>query len=126
MPGARPARAQVAAGGRAFHYLLVDEPCGPDLGAFPGVDLLYVFDKPAQVGAETAEHCRVRDELAAAWRDFAAHGDPGWAPYEGNSRAFGGTSAMVAEPPAVEVTALWPAEDTAPARRESPARPRTP
>ncbi|WP_159031132.1 hypothetical protein [Streptomyces acidiscabies] len=41
----------------------------------------------------------VRDELAAAWRDFAAYGDPGWAPYDvgvdDNSRAFGGTSPMV-------------------------------
>ncbi|WP_416973826.1 carboxylesterase/lipase family protein [Streptomyces sp. 4F14] len=116
VPGARLARAQVAAGGRAFHYLIVDEPCGPDLGAFHGVDLLYVFDKLAQVGAETPEHCRVRDELAAAWRDFAAHGDPGWAPYDGNSRAFGGTSAMLAEPPEDEVTALWPAEDASPVR----------
>ncbi|MFM9607843.1 carboxylesterase family protein [Streptomyces niveiscabiei] len=98
-PATRLARAQVAAGGRAFHHLLLDEPCGPDLGAFHGVDLLYVFGKLPLAGADTPEHRAVRDRLTAAWRDFAAHGDPGWAPYDSNSRTFGGTSDMVAEPP---------------------------
>ncbi|MDX3385554.1 carboxylesterase family protein [Streptomyces niveiscabiei] len=98
-PATRLARAQVAAGGRAFHYLLLDEPCGPDLGAFHGVDLLYVFDKLPLAGADTPEHRAVRDRLTAVCRDFTAHGDPGWAPCDGNSRAFGGTSDMVAEPP---------------------------
>ena len=115
-PAARLARAQVAAGGRAYHYLLVDEPCGPALGAFHGVDLLYVFDKLSLVGADTQEHLAVRDSLVGAWAAFAADGEPGWPVHDAhaadNSRAVGGSQAagtgMITEPPADGVTALWP------------------
>ncbi|WP_180686661.1 hypothetical protein [Streptomyces gossypiisoli] len=68
------------------------------------------------VGADTPEHLTARDTLVGAWAAFAATGDPGWPPYApeaaGNSRAIGGSPAdadrMITEPPADDVTALWP------------------
>lgn len=118
MPVARLARAQVLAGGRAYHASLFDAPCGPQVGAFHGADLLYVFDKLTLVGADTADHRSVRESLVDAWASFVATGDPGWPVYEpdavGNSRAFAapsqGVGAMVTEPAPDDVTALWPAE----------------
>ncbi|GEC09979.1 hypothetical protein SSP24_76340 [Streptomyces spinoverrucosus] len=115
MPATRLARAQTAAGGRAFHYLLLDEPCGPAMGAFHGADLLHVFDKLALVDAGTPEHLAARDILVGAWAAFAATGDPGWPAYSpdtaANSPAIGGASAtanqMVTEPPADDITDLW-------------------
>ncbi|MGC7101353.1 carboxylesterase/lipase family protein [Amycolatopsis lurida] len=117
IPATRLAQAQVEAGGRAYHYLLVDEPCGPAMGAFHGADLLHVFDKLSVVGADTPEHLTARDTLVGAWAAFAATGSPGWPLYAteaaGNSRAIGGSPAdagrMIDEPPADDVTALWPA-----------------
>jgi para-nitrobenzyl esterase len=116
MPAVRMAGAQVAAGGRAHHYLVLDEPCGPELGTCHGIDLLHVFDKLALVGADTPEHRPVRETLTRAWARFAATGDPGWPVYdpeaEGNSRAIAGpcfgTDRMVTEPPADDVTAFYP------------------
>ncbi|MGW5659984.1 carboxylesterase/lipase family protein [Streptomyces sp. NPDC003758] len=124
MPAVRLAGAQVAAGGRAYHYLLLDEPCGPAMGAFHGADLLHVFDKLSLVGADTPEHLTARDTLVSAWAAFAATGDPGWPVYDpdaaGNSRAVAGLSAsvnrMVTEPPNDAATALWPTWSTRPAR----------
>ncbi|MBZ3900378.1 carboxylesterase/lipase family protein [Streptomyces griseiscabiei] len=118
MPATRLAQAQVAAGGRAYHYLVLDEPCGPAMGAFHGVDLLHVFDKLPLVGAATPEHLAARDTLVGAWASFAATGDPGWPVYDanatGNSQAIGGPSAdghsMITEPPADDATALWPTQ----------------
>ncbi|POX40614.1 carboxylesterase/lipase family protein [Streptomyces sp. Ru72] len=116
VPATRLARAQVTAGGRAYHYLLLDEPCGPAMGAFHGADLLYIFDKLPLVGADTSEHLAVRDTLVGALASFVATGDPGWPVYdagtEGNSRAIGGSPAsgdrMITEPPSDDVTSLWP------------------
>ncbi|MEQ0558107.1 carboxylesterase family protein [Amycolatopsis sp. NEAU-NG30] len=94
IPAARLAREHVEAGGRAYHYVFCDEPCGPQLGAFHGAELLHVFDKLALVGADTPERLAVRDALVGAWSAFAATGDPGWPVYsaEGSSRVFGGSA----------------------------------
>ncbi|MGR4849412.1 carboxylesterase/lipase family protein [Streptomyces sp. LARHCF252] len=116
IPATRLAQAQAGAGGRAYHYLLFDEPCGPAMGAFHGADLLHVFDKLSLVGADTPEHLTARDTLVGAWAAFAATGSPGWPPYDpeaaGNSRAIGGSPAdagrLITEPPADDITALWP------------------
>ncbi|MCX3290409.1 carboxylesterase family protein [Streptomyces sp. NEAU-H22] len=120
IPAMRLAQAQAGAGGRAYHYLLLDEPCGPAMGAFHGADLLHVFDKLSDVGADTPEHLAARDTLVGAWAAFAATGDPGWPPYDpqaaGNSRAIGGAPSdagrMLTEPPADDVTVLWPTPPT--------------
>ncbi|MER8236203.1 carboxylesterase family protein [Streptomyces sp. NPDC094049] len=116
VPATRLAGAQTAAGGRAYHFLLCEEPCGPGMGAFHGSDLLYVFDKLAEVDAATPGHLAVRDRLAAALGSFIETGDPGWPPYEAGapdtSRTLGGSSGAyfrsASEPPADDVTALWP------------------
>ncbi|MGW4245980.1 carboxylesterase/lipase family protein [Nocardia sp. NPDC004722] len=103
-------RAQSAAGGTAHHFLLEDEPCGPSLGAFHGSDLLFLFDKLAQVDAATPPHLAVQSALIQAWKDFLWKGDPGWTPWTPgvpNSRALGGTNDMVEEPPADNVNACW-------------------
>ncbi|MBR7838229.1 carboxylesterase family protein [Actinospica durhamensis] len=118
VPVLRLARAQVLAGGRAYHASLLAAPCGPQVGAFHGTDLLYLFDKLALVDADTAEHRAARETLTRAWASFAATGDPGWAVYEpgaaGNSRAVAGASydgaPMVTEPPRDGAAALWPTE----------------
>lgn len=70
--------------------------------------------------AAMSEHLTARDTLVGARAAFAATGSPGWPPYapkaEGNSRAIGGSPAdagrMITEPPADDVTALWPTPPT--------------
>jgi len=114
IPAVRLARAQVEAGGSAYHFLLLDEPCGPRMGAFHGSDLLYIFDKLALVEAAVPEHLAVRDTLTDAWTRFVASGDPGWATYRpdapDNSRAVTppalGAEPMITEPPS-DVAAYW-------------------
>ncbi|MFF2555387.1 carboxylesterase/lipase family protein [Nocardia sp. NPDC058058] len=104
-------RAQLAAGGTAHHFLLEDEPCGSRMGAFHGSDLLFIFDKLAQVDAATPAHLAVRTTLVDAWKAFLWKGDPGWTPWQPgapSSRAIGGTNDMVIEPPADEVRRCWP------------------
>lgn len=114
LPATRLAEAQVRAGGRAYHYLFRDEPCGPDMGAFHGADLLYTFDKLSLIGADLPDRIAVRDTLLRAWARFAEHGDPGWPMYDadsaGNSRVIGGSAepagGMSTEPPLDDVTTL--------------------
>ncbi|HTI20442.1 MAG TPA: carboxylesterase family protein [Kutzneria sp.] len=92
LPAVQLAEAQLAAGGRAFHYLFRDEPLGPTLGAFHGADLLYTFDALALVGADTPDRLAVQDALVQAFATFAATGDPGWA---APAREFGGVSSKI-------------------------------
>jgi para-nitrobenzyl esterase len=114
VPAARLAEAQVRAGGRAHHYLFLDEPCGPAMGAFHGADLLYTFDKLSLIGADTPDRIAVRDTLLRAWASFAETGGPGWPMYDadsaGNSRVIGGSAepadGMATEPPFDDVTTL--------------------
>ncbi|GAB2550906.1 carboxylesterase/lipase family protein [Nocardia heshunensis] len=114
MPAVDLARAQTAAGGRAYHHLLSAEPCGPDMGAFHGADLLYLFDKLALVDAARPEHLAVRDLLVGGWTDFAASGAPPWPVYTpdkgANSRAITAppiVDSMITEPPD-DIARLWP------------------
>jgi len=117
-PAVAVARAQVEAGGRAYTCLFAAEPWGPEIGAGHGTDLPYVFDNLGAGGAifsaaDTPANRTVRDEVAAAWAGFAATGDPGWpvhrADAPGNTRLFGGATAMTTEPPPDVVTAAWAA-----------------
>ncbi|MFB7719632.1 carboxylesterase/lipase family protein [Nocardia sp. NPDC056100] len=104
-------RAQLAAGGTAHHFLLEDEPCGPQMGAFHGSDLLFIFDKLSQVDAATPAHLAAQTTLVDAWRAFLWKGDPGWAPWlpgAPSSRAIGGRNDMVSEPPLDAVSTFWP------------------
>lgn len=78
IPSARLARAQAAAGGRAYSYLLTAEPFGLGTGAFHGADAIYLGDRLAALGIDTPDNNTVRDQLAEAWGRFLHTGDPGW------------------------------------------------
>ncbi|MFB8277980.1 carboxylesterase/lipase family protein [Nocardia colli] len=110
IPATDLAQAQSAAGGRAYHQLLLAEPCGPDLGAFHGADLLYLFDKLALVDAARPEHLAVRDLLIGAWTDFAVSGAPRWPAYASNEEA---NSRAIAAPPIVDSMITEPPDDIA-------------
>ncbi|HEY4459768.1 MAG TPA: carboxylesterase family protein [Pseudonocardiaceae bacterium] len=107
LPATRLARAQVEAGGRAYHYLFTDEPLGAAMGSFHGVDLLHTFDALALINADTPARLAIRDSIVQAFASFVATGDPGWPVYDGTSRSFGGDTPLVAEPPVDDVGAAW-------------------
>ncbi|MDR1799657.1 MAG: carboxylesterase family protein [Bifidobacteriaceae bacterium] len=106
------AAAQRAAGGRVWASLFSAEPFGPQMGAFHGADLLYVFDHLAALGFDSEANRRVRDELTGAWARFVRDGDPGWDQWDAgarpNARLFGGDGFLVSEPPDDEILRLWP------------------
>ncbi|MEU4650254.1 carboxylesterase/lipase family protein [Nocardia fluminea] len=110
VPAIRLARAQTAAGGRAYTYLFNGSPFGEPGGAYHSVEALYLYDKLAALDIDTPEHRAVRDALAGAWARFLATGDPGWPAYDFAQRAntyqIGGTTAFAAEPPE-DVAAYW-------------------
>ncbi|HWA67724.1 MAG TPA: carboxylesterase family protein [Mycobacteriales bacterium] len=106
-PATRMAQTQVAAGGRAWSALFSDAPLGPAVGACHGADVLYLFDLIAMMGVADPQRLAVRDELHAAWRSFAATGDPGWPTHQpGATRQFGGEAKFVIEPPDDRVAEL--------------------
>jgi para-nitrobenzyl esterase len=107
LPATRLARAQVEAGGRAYHYLFTDEPLGAEMGSFHGVDLLHTFDALALINADTPARLAIRDSIAQAFASFVAIGDPGWPVYDGTSRSFGTDTPLAAEPPVDDVSATW-------------------
>jgi para-nitrobenzyl esterase len=111
VPSNRLAQAQVEAGGKAYRALFAADPAGPEIGTPHGADLPFVFDKLDVLGLGTAASHTIRDELLGAWRCFAETGDPGWPVYDSraavNTRLFGGSGGLAAEPASDEVTALW-------------------
>ncbi|WP_306369825.1 carboxylesterase/lipase family protein [Nocardiopsis sp. CC223A] len=84
---ARLAEAHVDGGGRAFFFLFAARSTvlGGRLGACHGLDLPFAFgnldgDFGAFLfeGGPGEEHHALSARMIAAWRDFAATGDPGW------------------------------------------------
>ncbi|WP_405420728.1 carboxylesterase/lipase family protein [Streptomyces erythrochromogenes] len=79
----------------------------PGLGACHALELGFVFDTLSVpeagwlAGRETPQE--LADEMHGAWVRFAATGDPGWAPWNGDGppKVFGGPSPERAEEPAV-------------------------
>ncbi|GGY03322.1 carboxylesterase/lipase family protein [Streptomyces hiroshimensis] len=95
MPSLHLAEARAAADGRTHVYELTwDAPgMGGVLGACHGLDVPLVFGnldrgQPAALIGEgpppEAEELSAR--MRAAWTAFAAHGDPGWPPYDSGRR----------------------------------------
>ncbi|MGW4471155.1 carboxylesterase/lipase family protein [Nonomuraea sp. NPDC004354] len=95
MPSLHLADAQIAGGGQAHLYELTwSAPgLGGALGACHGLDVPLVFgnlssgqpamligDPPSPVAEELSAQIR------SAWTAFAAHGDPGWPPYDADQR----------------------------------------
>ncbi|RZU52325.1 para-nitrobenzyl esterase [Krasilnikovia cinnamomea] len=95
MPSLHLADAQIAGGGQAHVYELTwpAPGAGGDLGACHGLDVPLVFgnlssgqpavligDPPSPAAEELSAQIRT------AWTAFAAHGDPGWPPYDANHR----------------------------------------
>ncbi|WP_184290011.1 carboxylesterase family protein [Nocardiopsis algeriensis] len=83
----RLAEAHAAAGGRSFFFRLTAESAalGGALGACHAFDLPFAFgntDGPFGQflfdGEPTEEQRALSARMVAAWRDFAASGDPGW------------------------------------------------
>jgi para-nitrobenzyl esterase len=95
MPSLHLADAQIAGGGRAHLYELTwSAPgMGGGLGACHGLDVPLVFGnlssgQPAMLIGDPPSPAA--EELSAqirrAWTAFAAHGDPGWPPYDADHR----------------------------------------
>ncbi|WP_220498750.1 carboxylesterase/lipase family protein [Microbispora sp. H10949] len=95
MPSLRLADAQIAGGGRAHLYELTwpAPGLGGALGACHGLDVPLVFGnlssgQPAMLigtpPSPAAEELSAR--FRTAWTAFAAHGDPGWPPYDAERR----------------------------------------
>ncbi|WP_436763540.1 carboxylesterase/lipase family protein [Streptosporangium sp. V21-05] len=95
MPSLHLAEAQIAGGGRAHLYELTWSAPGMDgaLGACHGLDVPLVFGNlgsggPAMLIGDppfpAAEELSAR--IRGAWTAFAAHGDPGWPPYDTGQR----------------------------------------
>ncbi|ATL32647.1 Putative carboxylesterase [Streptomyces formicae] len=90
MPSLHLARAQTEGGGRAHLFELTWPAPGMDgiFGACHGLDVPLVFGNLAhgQTTALLGEASPAAEELSArfrdAWTTFAAHGDPGWPPYD--------------------------------------------
>jgi para-nitrobenzyl esterase len=91
MPSLHLAEAQVAAGGRAFVYLVAWEPT-PVFRACHGLDVPLVFGNldrgqaAAVLGEVTADTEEVSALMRSAWTGFAREGDPGWPAYDTVSR----------------------------------------
>ncbi|MCF3119059.1 carboxylesterase/lipase family protein [Streptomyces arenae] len=110
MPTLHLALAQAAAGGRAYVYELTwpAPGMGGALGACHGLDVPLVFGnldrgQPALLIGEapTAEAEAVSAHMRAAWTAFAAHGAPGWPPYDTDGRLvrlFDAQPDVVADP----------------------------
>ncbi|MBP2707886.1 carboxylesterase family protein [Microbispora sp. RL4-1S] len=108
MPSLHLADAQIAGGGRAHLYELIwpAPGLGGGLGACHGLDVPLVFGnlrsgRPAVLLGDppspAAEELSAR--IRGAWTAFAAHGDPGWPPYDPGSRLaqlFGTPSTVAA------------------------------
>lgn len=95
MPSLHLAEAQIAGGGRAHLYELTwpAPGLGGSLGACHGLDVPLVFGNLSSGGpamligdppSRAAEELSAR--MRAAWTAFAAHGDPGWLPYDAGQR----------------------------------------
>jgi para-nitrobenzyl esterase len=95
MPSLHLADAQIAGGGRAHLYELTwSAPgLGGSLGACHGLDVPLVFGNlssggPAMLIGDSPfpEAEELSAQIRRAWTAFAAHGDPGWAPYDPEGR----------------------------------------
>ncbi|GAA4194895.1 carboxylesterase/lipase family protein [Microbispora amethystogenes] len=95
MPSLHLGDAQIAGGGRAHLYELTwpAPGLGGALGACHGLDVPLVFGnlssgQPAMLigtpPSPAAEELSAR--IRTAWTAFAAHGDPGWPPYDAERR----------------------------------------
>jgi para-nitrobenzyl esterase len=111
-PISAAALAQVAAGGLAYTALLTAAPYGPELGAFHGADLFYVFGgngfMPGTPLPDSTEFLAVQKDFRDIWRQFITTGDPGWPVHSTTTtREIGGASGLLAEPPLDEVGRAW-------------------
>lgn len=95
MPSIHLADARTAAGGRVHVYELTwaAPGMGGVLGACHGLDVPLVFGnlhrgQPAMLIGETPspEGDALSARMRSAWVSFAAHGEPGWPPYDENQR----------------------------------------
>jgi para-nitrobenzyl esterase len=109
MPSLHLAEAQVAGGGRAHLYELTwaAPGMGGALGACHGLDVPLVFGNldSGQTAALIGGPSRAAEELSAevrgAWTAFAAHGDPGWRPFDAchrHTRLFDAPSTVAGYP----------------------------
>lgn len=107
MPSLHLARAQLAAGGRAFLYELTwpAPGAGGMFGACHGLDVPLVFGnltagQPAVlIGDPTPTAHALSAQLRTAWTAFATTGDPGWPAFDtGLTRLFDDEPAVVPYP----------------------------
>jgi len=110
MPSLQLAEAQAGGGGRVHAYELTwSAPAmGGAFGACHGLDVPLVFGNldrggPAMLIGDppSLEAEALSAGMRAAWTSFAAHGDPGWPPYDTDRRLvqqFDSPSALTSDP----------------------------
>lgn len=115
MPSLHLAEAQLRAGGRAHLYELrwPAPGMGGMLGACHGLDVPLVFGnltagQPAMlIGEPTPESAQLSQQMRSAWTDFAANGDPGWAPYDTGATMLFDVEPVVAAYPEQLSRQIW-------------------
>jgi para-nitrobenzyl esterase len=118
IPAIRVAEARHASGAPGTWMYRFDRPEPQDnhrLGACHGAEIPFVFDTVTvdelrpRLGEAPAQ--AVADQVHRVWVDFMTRGDPGWAPYDTDSR----TTALLSEAtdatddPAGDERARWDA-----------------
>jgi para-nitrobenzyl esterase len=115
IPAVRLAEAQAAVGRPAWFYRFSWETpaFGGAVGAGHAIELPFTFDNladPVGVGLTGGEGPQaLADEVHGAWVRFITDGDPGWAPYDPDTRTvrdFGGADELVLDPEGDE-RVLW-------------------
>lgn len=114
IPAIRLAEAQLANGRAPWSYRFSwESPAFGGIGAGHALELPFTFDNladPVGVGLTGGEGPQaLADEVHGAWVRFITDGDPGWAPYDLETRTvrdFGGPADLVDDPDGDE-RALW-------------------
>jgi para-nitrobenzyl esterase len=112
IPATRLAEGQVAAGGTAYLYEFGWRSPAGGLGACHALELPFVFDTLGSAvpmtGPEPPQP--LADRMHAAWVAFATTGDPGWQPYDTDTRkvmTFDHPASSVVEDPRQAERLLW-------------------
>jgi len=113
VPAVRLAERQ-SAHARTWMYEFAWRSPLPGLGACHALELGFVFDtlrgagKTPMTGPNPPQ--KLADAMHRAWVDFAAHGDPGWEPYDAETRrvrVFDGDGDPVVQDPRGGDRELW-------------------
>jgi para-nitrobenzyl esterase len=111
VPTCRVAEGRAATGGVTRVYEFAWRTPVRDLGACHALEVGFVFDNVGGGGLAGDDPPRALAKLMhRAWVDFATTGDPGWAPYDLDTRpvmVFDGAGGRVVHDPRADERRLW-------------------